>query len=351
MPADDRQQLAAELAQLNADTNYQAFRPILEKAEMFVNAQSRDTEWMKSALSTAAELLRAVKAGGAAVQNGQDPREFIDDLVQGHTTFYQPGLQADNVTQAGRDVVNLFLKTAAPEIKPAQSMRIPIVLVAMTVPEAQALVSGNAFNGEPAILLGEFQEFRAHLQEIGINGWDSHYGNAAEDWKPNGSDRIADLISNALQGLNAAGIYTKPLIAKYYDLRALVTPANTSGLGELPQLRREGCIVIVDAISTRHPLLLRAFQRSLLDIFPSTSVLSVAPQRSVFDILNNMIYGLQVNLIESEWFRRLNDYTEPYVCHRISNFSEFPKWLANGISRIHRSSETGGAMINQIKHG
>jgi hypothetical protein len=110
----------------------------------------------------------------------------------------------------------------------------------------------------------------------------------------------------------------------FHDVRTL---SKTRAL--VQTLRQKGCIVILDAISIRHPALLRAFQRTLLDAYPDTAVLTLTPRRESFDLTNDMIYSLQLRLSESELIARMNDAAigRYGFCETLADMGRFPAWL------------------------
>jgi hypothetical protein len=355
VPADRSKQLKDELDQLKENAEYRAFRPVLEHIERLVNAQAHDPQALETLRETAAELIAIVKAGNAARRKGQDPSEFLDETIRGQGYYQDKWEVKGDVTQAGRDIVHnrisIVLSDAVRELKPPDSMQIPIVLVAMTSTEAKALAAETAFEGHLPALLEEFKRLNSHLREIGHGEWANHYGAESKDWRPTGGAKsIVDLVDEALKSMNKYSPLPKPLMAKFYDVRMLV-PGDQSRRMLLSTLRRKGCVVIIDALSMRHPTLLQAFQRTLLDVYPTTSVLSLAPHSAAFDLVRDMIYGLQMNLKDSEWNQRRLDFTEDYACHELSKLDEFPKWLLSRAKEIYRGAAAGGSMIDQIKNG
>jgi hypothetical protein len=255
--------------------------------------------------------------------------------------------------QVGRDiqaesiVFNLALE-ASKEIKvPDPSVEITFVIVAMTAAEAQALASKVAFNSELPVLQENYQELEKYLKDSGHTDWALNYGDTSEAWRPRGGKSIAEFVEGALSDLNGAERYSDKLIPKFYDFRTL----QGKGRNVLLRLRNAGCVVIVDAISLRHPAVIRSFQRSLLDVFPSTSVLILTPDANVLQLMNSMVYALQSSFQESEFGIRLNETVNGMSCSAASDVTNIGKWMAERVEKIYPLSASRDRAKSKMQLG
>jgi hypothetical protein len=157
-----------------------------------------------------------------------------------------------------------------------QGEPIPIVLLAMTAPEALELESGAVFNDRSDEVKTHFARLRADLEQThGVTDWARRYQDLPDNWQPfsaaPNSETIADIVRLQLQTL---GTVPKPLVPKFFDIRTL----NTRPLRQqLLSLRYGGCVVIMDMISITHPAIHDAYRRSLLDSQERTVMIQLAP--------------------------------------------------------------------------
>jgi hypothetical protein len=245
-------------------------------------------------------------------------------------------------------VFKLF-QQALPEIKvPEPSVEVAFVLLAMTDSEAAALVSQAAFEEEIAVLRDNFVALDAHLQASGRANWISDYNDLPEQWRPRGGRSIAEHVADALAALNESGEFSKRLAPKFHDVRALDSK-RPQGRALVRRLRSSGCVMIVDAISLRHPALLRAYQRSLLDVFPSTSVLTLTPDVNALQLMDSMVYALQISLQESEFGIRLRDPLEGFACRANSELESVVPWLVERVRKIYTSVASRDGIRTQMQ--
>jgi hypothetical protein len=153
---------------------------------------------------------------------------------------------------------------------------LPIVLVVMTPAEATELETGAAFDNDTQALRSYFdQEIRPKVS--GIAGWRSRYQEQPADWRPfgGGPDRsLRKTIEGAIGDWLQRTPRAERLRAKYLDIRTINAPANRE---QLNQLRLDGCLIVIDHVSLCHPRLFNEYRRSLLDVFPQTVLLKLAP--------------------------------------------------------------------------
>ena len=102
---------------------------------------------------------------------------------------------------------------------------------------------------------------------------------------------------------------------------------------ELQRLRGGGCLVVVDTVSLRHPLLQRAFQLALLDAYPRASIVAVAPLALALETARELRVAMHIRLADLEFARRRADKFEE-ACAETVEQTEFERWLVGQMSRI-----------------
>jgi hypothetical protein len=144
---------------------------------------------------------------------------------------------------------------------------------------------------------------------------------------------VVEHVADAVAAVNSSEPkLRKQVVPKFYDIHSL--DGNTQdGRVLLRRLRISGCIVIVDAISLRHPIILRAYQRSMLDVFPSTYVLTLTPDAGALQLMHNMVYALQINLQESEFRLRCRDPLEGLNCRANNDLDSVVGWLYERVQK------------------
>ncbi len=101
------------------------------------------------------------------------------------------------------------------------------------------------------------------------------------------------------------------------------------------KLRGGGCVVVVDSISMRHPALQHALQQSMLDAYPKTSVVNIAPFQSAFELVRKMRVFLRLQVSDLEFDKRRRYRFEEYgVCREIYERYEFEQWLSDRGGRM-----------------
>jgi len=207
------------------------------------------------------------------------------------------------------------------------------VLVAMTAAQVQELISGAAFEDYPQTLQDDFEAFREFL-EIATPEWAEGYGDRATDWRPFRAEQavptIEELIGKAIQELNDMDEYRPPLAPQIIDVDAL----NENRL-RLRNLRRDGCVVIIDSISMRHPYLQRALHGSLLDAYPKTSIVTVAPISQAFEKARELTVVLRLRVADLEFAKRRTDrYDEFGASWETTDEGDLAKWLLDRVRKM-----------------
>ncbi len=313
-------QLREELERLYADPNCKQLRPLLDSMFPLVG--------VKESPEAVQTMLTVVKQR----RDGSDPHMSLHEQAAGivNETIKGQVLQAQT-----QNIVIHAIERAKPEMKLVDpGIEVDFVLLVMTAKEAQDLAAGNPFAGEPEVLKHNLERLVLHLEQTGKANWVKYYGATAGEWHPRGGARdIAGYISDALTTFNKANEkskeFTKPFTPIFHDIRTL----DRLTLGHL----RERCIVVVDAISIRHPALLRAYQRSMLDVFPNTSVVTLTPDGNAFEVMKSMVHSLQTSLEESEFNQRLLDPLGDLACQHCSE-TEMSQWLLTRVRKLWASA-------------
>jgi hypothetical protein len=213
----------------------------------------------------------------------------------------------------------------------ANAVNVPIVLAVMVSAEVEALVDGTAFDEYPDDLHRDFQELRDILVANGLEDWSGRYGATPQDWCPfarDASTTIASVVRAVLHGMDAG----KRLIPSFIDIRDLAGDRNRN---LLRHLRDNGCILIVDSISMRHPVIQRALHQSMLDAHAKTSVVNIAPIQSAFEVLRRMRVVLHIKASDLEFHRRRTDRLEEYGgCREIHEAQELEQWLSDRVRKL-----------------
>jgi len=274
---------------------------------------------------------------GIDVQRGRSIDDVVDQVVAGK--YVQPGWDVHSVFQANRDIIQVILGGFRDEIKlaePVQSFPVPIVLLAMNAVEAQELASGAAFCDYPVELRTDFERLQALLSENGVADWQRRYRETPEAWQPfssaNNAENITHLVVQALDPIQRAERQFAP---SFQDIRTLSDASNRRLLGGL---RRNGCVVIMDCISMRHPAIQRAFQQSALDAYPSTSMVAIAPIHSMFEVMRQMTIMIRLCISDMEFAKRRGDLHEEFgACIEVCDRQELQHWLVDRVRKLYPS--------------
>jgi hypothetical protein len=169
-----------------------------------------------------------------------------------------------------KKILDQALKTVQiPDVKV-----VPFVLVVMTAEEAAELRSETLLESIKG-LAPHYKKVLARLDAAGVHDWASRYHERPELWQPFDSagtrTTLVQLIETEL-ARRESGSATELRRPRFIDVRGLDDRPE-----ELNELRESGCVVIMDIVSVCHPKLLTAYRRSLLDIFPKTFLLKMAP--------------------------------------------------------------------------
>jgi TIR domain len=262
----------------------------------------------------------------------RDISEHLDQLLNG--IFRRPSVNP-GVWPAHADT---FQRIFRPVRGRLPGISVPVVPFVMTRAEAQSLVEGTAFDGYPAELRQEFETFRGGLPE----GWQTRYQDNREGMIAFGeSQSIGQRLRTALR-LVRRDECKEPLLANFEDPLTLERD-------RLWTLRSTVCVVVVDAISTRHPAIQRRFRRSYLDSSPTTLVVRVSPNG------NTRRAAPTMNALVEEWFtsefqsRLENDDRR---CAEVSDWDGFRRWVRvevpRSIPKCSTKDDSILAVMNQV---
>lgn len=326
-----REQIQNELERLMDDENYKLLRPILDGILPIVNSPAY-------APQVADGVLENVKSVQAEIAKGADAYDLMKRVAAAE--FNQPNMNVEgDLFQAGRDVINKperdYINNVTVQIvnnkfdefkreMPNPSIEIDFVLLVMTTEEAEQLTSGDAFKDyADQIYTDEFKLLQDMLAERNITDWIKGYGVTPQDWKPfyGNTKSIADLITESLRDIE--GI-KKPLVPKFIDIRTL-NEGTKAARRSLRDLRHKGCVVVMDVISIRHPVIQRAYRGSLLDAFPNVMIVRMAPTGDALKIVQQMI-RFSEQLIDLEFYKRFTVDLDAKI-DQVSDSLELTRWL------------------------
>jgi len=329
VPDPEVQQLRAELEELRTAADYNALKPIVEAFQAVLNASSSNAYYE----NVAREGLRVIKGLQQKFGAAQPSRTAIEHTAMGLLNL--GSVEADKMYNVAGNATFNIVANSIKQMPEEPIVEVAFVLLAMTQTQADELASHQVFEQQPDILQQNFASLADYLAKNGQPKWPSDYGLSPEEWRPRGGSSIAELVGLALSSLNATGEFKKlnPVFHNIEEFSGLTLPARNL----LRQLRTNGCVMIVDAISLRHPKLLQAYQRSLLDAFPNTSVLTVTPDANALSLMQGMVHALQLNLHESEFQLRCDDILED-SCQVDFQLNRVPRWLVREVRRIYATA-------------
>jgi hypothetical protein len=315
MPLDTWEDFQKEIERMNGDAEYRRLRPLIEPIEAIVGARVN--------MDVARDLLSAVESVRSGKLEPSTVLEQADNVSSGRPGFAQNDWKVNTVNQL---VVGGVTQLRAAEV----TIPVPIVLVVMNAAEAKALASYEAFTEQSEALRKDFEALEADLKANKLDDWTSQYGLRSEDWCPSGSAETVEARATAalIEFTETLGL-EKRLIPKFIDVRKL-----QKSRAHILQLRKAGCIVVLDTISLRHPGLLAAFQHTLLDAYPATAVVRLSPLPTLQEMTRNLIYSMQLAMSDSELSKRLVDPGEYDVCTEVSEINRFPPWLQARVKQI-----------------
>jgi hypothetical protein len=220
------------------------------------------------------------------------------------------------IVQAHADTFRRVLKPMRDQLP---GIAVPTVLMVMNRQEAESLADGTAFANYPRELREEFDAFRAGLPD----GWILRYGERPEQARlfPTQPSAIGQLIRSTLEGQ-----CSEPLVPHILDVRRL----SAGSMAQLWELRNKGCVVVIDALSTRHPALQRCFRRTRLDSSPKTLVVKISPSPKSAAVIDTL-GALVEEWFASEFDRRMQE--DDFRVADVTEWSAFRRFVRNEVPR------------------
>jgi hypothetical protein len=327
VPSEDSwQSIEIELLQLFNHEEYKLLRPLLESLQSMIGAKYPSPEIVSG-------LLEVVKNIQMETYKGANPHEIARQVASG---FMQPQWNIQgSVHQANRDffnqVVIQFFSTNLSELektKPNPSILVPIILLVMNAFEAKELASGNALQGYPGEVFTDFKRLQKLLADNQMLNWVQCYHDNPQAWQPfrDSTESIEQLLKRTFSMVEG---YQNPIVPVFVDIRTLNKDYNRHALKEL---RSHGCVVVMDVISMRHPAIQREFRSSLLDAFPKTLVVRVAPINEALQIVQQMV-GMIERYIDLECHKRFKLDCDK-LSEEASDTTRFCRWLKNEVTNL-----------------
>jgi hypothetical protein len=338
-------QIRTDVLALRQDAHLGTFSSLLDKLLTFVEAKPRPMS--AEQMRVVVDLVRGMRQ---RLHEGASPNEVLSEAKKGDVRFDQPSWDVNTVNQA-KTIFQFVLNESQPDIQtsaPEPTVPVPVVLVAMTAIQVQDLISGAAFENSSQALQGDFDALREFLEEAAPD-WALRYGDQAADWRPFQADQaeptIEELVSRAIQLLNDAEGYHPSLAPWIIDVDVL----NDNRL-LLRDLRRDGCVVIIDSISMRHPGFQHAFFGCLLDAYPKTSVVTVAPTSQAFDKARDLTVVLRLRLADLEFAkRRIDMFDEWGASVETTDRGDLAKWLGDRVRKLGLGSAASTSILSHMR--
>jgi len=313
----------SQLSQLLGDKAFSHFHSFLEKLQQLSSAKPYPPEIFAGFVEIVQKMNVEVNAG----------RSVPDILRQASTGGYiQPEWDVHSVYQANGHVFQFVFGKFLDEMGASHSkpIEVPIILLVMDAVEAEELASLSAFQNYPAKLRNDFKRLKKRLNKE-IPDWQNRYQNTPELWQPfvKSHDEISIklLVIQALDIAKDMNGEIKGKVVSFHPLFQDIRSINDDR-AFLKRLRRDGCVIIMDIISMCHPVILRSFQKSLLDAYSDTFVMTFAPTYSILEEVHKVTATFHVCLSELEFVKRRSDHDEDYgACQEIWKESDFQHWL------------------------
>ncbi len=320
---DSNNLIEKEIEQLIKNDEYKLLKPLLEYIKlMFINNYS--------SIDTTRGLLDVTKQ--IKTDSTGNPYGFVKDIVFG---YKQPQWNVETVNQTSGDFYYLtfqVLEKVLPDLEQIQtvpSISLPVMLFVMTRKEAEELSSEQVFKGYSQEFLAEFNNFKTILAERYTANWINQYHEVRQAWQPflNSSENIEGLLKQKLEKVK-----NLPRMIEPEFVNPITINNNGNYRNDLKRLRNNVCLVIIDAISMRHPIIQKEFRKSLLDVFDNTIVATFDPTKDESNILQQRM----IHFIE---------YYQDLECSKRRHWDDDGK-----CNVIYQSPDLGGLLIDRLEY-
>ncbi len=300
MTSEERQIIKEKLFVLSAQVRFEGLIPLIDRLGQIADTNKHNPEFFES-------FVPLIEAMDDEIVNDRGVQEVLEDVTNQSGVFHQPDWDVKNVFQTAGDQFNFYIQK---HMDPG--VIVSIVLLVMNEKEKNDLLTGEAFNEYPSQLLETFQRLKIQLETEKLTAWFDCYGNIPLNWKPplgqmEEDETIHDIISRAIKDLGNRR--QQKFLPSFVNVRKINDPSQRF---LLTRLRKNGCIVIIDALSLYHPDILTAFHRSLLDAYPRTSVVSIAPNGKLINIAREITVRINTQVSEMEFFKRKQNKEADY---------------------------------------
>jgi hypothetical protein len=349
--ADPYYAVRRDLARARDDEHLSAFRPLIEMLQLALKPQFPD--YPVNAFHVFIGLLQQISAG---MRSGWGVGYTIKRVKVGTLTVEHAGFGAEEIEQA-RAAFGDILGKVERKIRDAAAEPehlVPIVLLAMTRTQAQELDAETAFSDLPDALRNDFRDLRALLLQEGVAEWLERYGDTPLDWRPFGGARdvtIEALIHKTLEDFNNENKEQgqPPLSPELVDIVSLGAQEKRR---DLHNLRECGCIVVIDAVSMRHPALQRAFHHAMLDAYDQTSFVTLAPHAAALEAARELSIVLQLRHEDLELSKRRGDRNrrgfDSSAVRDIIRLDDFEGWIVDRSKKFWPEAQRGDTGIRDL---
>lgn len=308
------QRVQDELGKLQESAEYTEFQPLLNELQVLLNARRYGPEIFRAFVYLVQQMHTDVKRGHNTL------RQLLDQTIDGE--YVQPIWPISAVFRGNDHIFKPILRKFREQIPSDPAVPIHVVLVVMSREEAEELAA--------------FEPLQEFLEAHDIKDWTKRYKERPEDWQPFSSDEGAFTIEQIVtQALTATGGKAQPFAAVFHDIRTL---NKNDKRPLLKELRRKGCMVVIDSISMYHTHLQHALLQSALEVSRNTSVVTISPTDSFTELVREMTLVFEFRLRDMEFHKRSEDEDEELgVCEEILDERRFRKWLRDRVMKMHRA--------------
>ena len=308
-------EIRQELARLSSDRDLESLQPLIARLQQMATASPPVVD--EPTLQIIVDLLRRVSP---QLAGSHSPEDLIQETID--QVYVQPEWQVQNVNQA-REVIQFFYNDYGARSE-APRFRVPVVPLVMNATQAAELDALTALEGCPEEIRSGFEGLLVLLERHGRrDDWTKHYRDEPRDWRPfsggANAESLDDLVTEALARIEDP---PEPLEPHFVEASRLDGERSL-----LACLRRDGCIAIIDTISLYHPEIQRLLQRTLLDVFPNTLVIKVAP---LSDVLEQVVRVARLMepppRVDREFQHRFQSDLDE-LCHQVHSPLELTRFL------------------------